>query len=178
MRNHRCSAATTTKTSQDESELQKSFGLSVSAGGGGSYGGFTGSFKASTDFKTSSKEMNKGENASAHATASCLVAKYALKKITPPCLSGEALKYIQYLAEENDESMWHDFFDNFGTHIITSVEMGDKFVSKTTFNRKEMYKQKAMGLGVSFSAKGGGFGYSASASTSAQTDTSSSQKNT
>lgn len=115
--------------------------------------------------------MNKGEKASALATASCIVSVYSIKRIDPPCLSSEAMKYINMLTRNpNDHQLLNDFFDNFGTHVINSVEMGDKFVSKTTFNRREMYKQKALGRGVSFSAEAGGFGFSASNSVSTRSD--------
>lgn len=132
--------------------------------------GFTASFKASTDYREQSRNMNKGEKATATATASCVNSRYSLKRIDPPCLSHEAMKYIEHLKRNpSDKRMLDDFFDTFGTHAILGVDMGDKFVTKTTFNRKEMYSQKAEGRDVAFEASAGGWGFTASVGMSTKT---------
>ena len=107
--------------------------------------------------------MNNGKSATATATASCVKARYSLQPISPPCLSSEILKYVDYLEKNpNDYDLLNQFFDNFGTHVVKGVDMGDKFVSRTKFSRKEMYVQKKKGMEVNFNAKAGGWGFSAS----------------
>lgn len=79
--------------------------------------------------------MNKGEKGSAVATASCITQTYSLKKVLPPCMSAELMTYVDLLLESpGDGDLMNEMFDTFGTHALLSVEMGDKFVAKTTFS--------------------------------------------
>lgn len=53
------------------------------------------------------------------------------------------MTYVDLLLESpGDENLMNEFFDNFGTHAMLSVEMGDKFVAKSTFKNSEYIKNK------------------------------------
>jgi hypothetical protein len=76
------------------------------------------------------------------ATASCITHTYSLKKVLPPCMSSELLEFVHVMMENLDDEesineVMTEFFDSFGTHAIMSVEMGDKFVAKSSANRKD-----------------------------------------
>lgn len=89
------------------------------------------------------------------------------------------MKYLGLL--ENNPTDTHtltQFFDAFGTHFVKGVDMGDKFVTKTEFSRKEMYKQEAMGRAVEFSASAGGWGFSASVGYGQQESSNDKNRNT
>jgi hypothetical protein len=49
------------------------------------------------------------------------------------------------------------FIDIFGTHVKMSVDMGSKFVAKTTLSRKELSSVKANNAEVSFDATIGSY---------------------
>lgn len=73
-------------------------------------------------------------------------------------MSSELMEFIDVMLEDpEDESVMTEFFDSFGTHAILSVEMGDKFVAKTSFSRKEYEKNKHDGGHLEFSAELGFF---------------------
>jgi hypothetical protein len=74
---------------------------------------------------------------------------------------------LQQLAANPSEWALNDFFDLYGTHAITSLSMGAKFVAKATFDRTIEKSFESEGWDVSFSAEAGGFGYTASAGVSA-----------
>lgn len=58
-------------------------------------------------------------------------------------MSNELLEFVDVMMEDMDEDeTMTEFFDSFGTHAIMSMEMGDKFVAKTTFSSKEYIKNK------------------------------------
>jgi len=120
--------------------------------------GFTGSFTASSEYKNEAKTIGTGEMGSAVATASCIKAKYSLSKATPPCMSNELKEFIDVMLEDiEDDDILTEFFDNFGTHAVTGIEMGDKFVAKTSFSRKEYEKNRHNGGHLTFDADMGFF---------------------
>jgi len=43
---------------------------------------------------------------------------------------------------KEQDSLLNEFFDNFGTHAIMSVEMGDKFVTKATISTEKYLENK------------------------------------
>lgn len=159
MSSAKCSSATSSKTATDESELQMEFATESGATLGISgFEEFTGSFRASTEFKNNSKTMNKGEKGSAMATASCITHTYSIKKVLPPCMSAELMTFVDLLLESpGDEDVMNEMLDTFGTHSILSVEMGDKFVAKSTFKNDDYIKNKMNGGHIEFSAEMGFF---------------------
>lgn len=51
-------------------------------------------------------------------------------------MSTELMEFVDVMLEDpDDDEVLTEFFDSFGTHAIISVEMGDKFVAKTSFDR-------------------------------------------
>ena len=144
----------------DEHDLQEEYKSSASTTVGGPTGfeDFTGSFTASSDFKNTAKTMNKGENGSAYAMASCVSHSYRISKSIPPCMSRTLMTYIDLMLESpGDEDIMNDFFDTFGTHAILSVDMGDKFLAKTSFKNSDYTRNKANGGEVKFDVNMGIF---------------------
>jgi hypothetical protein len=75
-------------------------------------------------------------------------------------MSNELMEFIEVLLEDpEDDHVLTEFFDSFGTHAILSVEMGDKFVATTSFNRKEYDKVRHHGGHMKFSAEFGVFSF-------------------
>jgi len=63
------------------------------------------------------------------------------------------MTFIEHMEAHPEDSDFLDkFFNTFGTHVVKGVDMGDKFVSRSKFSRKEMYRQMAMGYEVGFDA--------------------------
>jgi hypothetical protein len=53
-------------------------------------------------------------------------------------MSNELMEFIEVLLEDpEDDNVLTEFYDSFGTHAIMSIEMGDKFVAKTSFSKTE-----------------------------------------
>jgi len=75
-------------------------------------------------------------------------------------MSNELLEFVHVLLEDpDDKETLNEFFDSFGTHAIMSVEMGDKFVAKTSFSQKDYQKNRHTGGSVSFNTELGIFDF-------------------
>lgn len=55
----------------------------------------------------------------------------------PPCLSQSLELALSRLSTEPDDSQLNEFIDTYGTHAIRKVNMGAKFVTTATFDKKE-----------------------------------------
>ena len=73
-------------------------------------------------------------------------------------MSAELAEYVDILMESSSHELpdlMTEFFDNFGTHAIISVEMGDKFVTKSTISTDRYLDNKESGGHVAFNPVGG-----------------------
>ena len=100
--------------------------------------------------------MKEQHKTTAIATASCIKYQYQLKYVQPPCMSAELAEYVDILMENpKDENLMTEFFDNFGTHALLSVEMGDKFVTKSSMSTDDYIFNQENGGHVAFNPVGG-----------------------
>ena len=117
-----------------ERELQASYQSNIQIGAGGSYAGFGASFKAGTSYKESSKTFSSGARGEARATAECKMYD-ARNPIVPPCISDTAEYIINGWAANPTDLQLNDFFDNFGTHVLSRIDMGARFVASSSFDK-------------------------------------------
>lgn len=97
------------------------------------------------------------------ATADCQVYQAKLPW-TYPCLSEGVENALNQLSSTPSGYEMNRLFDHFGTHAITSIGMGAKFVTKATFDKSVSRKFSKENSSVAFSASAGGWGFSASSS--------------
>lgn len=106
--------------------------------------------------------IEDGSNGVAMATAQCNL--FTMKYTLPPCLSATLETTLTMMSTNPTETQLREFIDTFGTHAIRKVNMGAKFVSTATFDKKTAIDQKENGKSLSMSGGVSGWGFSAGGS--------------
>ena len=146
---------------QTRYEFSKSLSTSADVSGGG----WGLSFSASAGYKQASSTISTGEYAYILSTASCTYYFSKLIKNEPPPLHHSFVDWIRRLGENvNDDDLYIDFFDAYGTHIPSQVKFGARYTQENKIESKKLETMAEEGVNVAVAASysgmfsaGGGF---------------------
>ena len=164
-----CITDFTSKTIQTRYELIESLSISANVKASPPTGGkqtkFSGEFKASSGYQESSNELSTSKSVYLLSTAECNY--YFSKLIThmAPPFYDYFIKWIIRLAETDDQQIYFDFFETYGTHFQIYTTFGARFtfehkIKTKTFNTEknngynfdmfgEIFAKMNIGLGFS-----------------------------
>merc|ERR1719430_629744 len=134
---------------------------SVSASGSAGYSGLvSASFSANIGFRQAKEEMAKGSNTKIFSTASCDYYYGVINPRQPPPLTKDAKNWLLQMLEMIAMGSNHpatnkevvDFLAIYGTHIVTEMKLGAKFVIERTIQTQELTKIESRSTDVSASA--------------------------
>ncbi|KAL4486811.1 hypothetical protein ABPG72_006643 [Tetrahymena utriculariae] len=121
---------------------------------------FGGKFRASVDYSSMQSEMASGDYQYIVSHSSCSV--FQLDIIDSPSyhpqftndilINLQQLAQIQGNANNTEANAYYDFFDNWGTHVVTSVDLGSLFGYKFKILKTDVQSMQKQGIDVSASA--------------------------
>ena len=145
-----------------ETKYEFSKSLSVSAHVSG--GGWGVSFSASTGYKESSSVVATGKSVYILSKASCNYYYMRLLEDDAPPFHPVFLKWILKLNNTNQDTVYVDFFERYGTHFLKEVQFGATFTYEHKMSSQDYKTEKQKGVNVAVSASysglfsvGGGF---------------------
>ena len=99
--------------------------------------------------------------------AKCLYYYSYLHPISPPPLDNDFVKQATMLSKTNDEEVYMEFFENYGTHYATEVAFGAKYIFQHKMSESAFKTASSKSVSVSVQASysgwfsvSGGFGMS------------------
>lgn len=143
------------------SSYQRVAGKGVSASAGFSLRGFGAKFGASKVYKSVSGSISTFGSVYISTSAECRHYNAQLLDTSSPSLHNDFLSALYMLPEDYNNytaSLFHNFFQDFGTHVVKQVSLGGKYgqvsnFTSSTFAEFEMEsKEKGWGAGASFAA--------------------------
>ena len=132
-----CSFSTTTTIVYGETSYLSSLENSVSISASASYGFVSGRFSASYDWGRVSTETVTNGDFVISASAKCSLFTATFNKYTSLNFTENFNNGVELLlqGDENDEDIYFDFFDTFGTHYFKEQVLGAKIYSEFEFTR-------------------------------------------
>ena len=124
-----------------EQEYQTDLRAHVGISGEASYGIVSASFSASTDYSKMSKKLVSDDKVFVKSEATCFVYHAQIKTLDPPEFEDYFMNAVRRLA---DEQSYYELIDTFGTHFLTSAEIGarySKYYQLSKSNREELVKE-------------------------------------
>ena len=127
------------------------------------------SFTGSADYGTIMKGTSLSNNIYMEASALCLRYKALLQSEATLVLTENFITAVNGLKQETDMSKYIDFISNFGTHYVTEMSMGSKYIVRFEIQESKWAKMTNekidVGAGAELSFMKMGFGFKAGAKT-------------
>jgi len=124
---------------------------SVSASGVSEYG--AGSFSASGDYNSFRERIASSKQRMVSSTAECVVYYATVNTYAKPKLTDDFAAAIkQAPSNYGDGSWWFDLFDHFGTHYLTSAQLGARYGFTSYFDEMSWTNVEKTGWGVQAAA--------------------------
>lgn len=153
----------------------QSFYHSLSVEAETDFGAFGASFSASTSYKSVTSDTSSHNRMYSEVKATCSVYKVRTQSYDPPKATDDFTRGVQSLPESFDDGSaqeFYDFIDNFGTHVMTAVEMGGRYGHRLEFTQESWTHMHETGTDVDVAARYAGIvSAGASCDTSEQTRT-------
>nr|KAG5691857.1 hypothetical protein BaRGS_033461 [Batillaria attramentaria] len=153
-----------TSFSSDVVESTFELAQSLSASAHASGGGWGVSFSASAGYKESSSELGSGQSVYIISRASCNYYYMRLLERDAPPFHHVFLNWIVDLNRTDDDDVYMEFFENYGTHFLTEVKFGASFTYEHKMTTSAYKKETSEGVDVAVAASysglfsvGGGF---------------------
>jgi len=99
--------------------------------------GFMGlEFTLSTDFQKTENQTRSNTSVFAQVTAECAAYELTMHTYDHPPVDANFKLGVQYgLTEEYNEAMYMEFIQNFGTHVVTQLDVGGRWGWQMAFDR-------------------------------------------
>ena len=160
-----CITSFSSEVVETKYEFSKSLAVSASVSGGG----WGAHFSASAGYKESSSVVSTGESVFILSRASCNYYYMRLLEDDAPPFDPLFLQWINKLNNTDDESVYVEFFERYGTHFLKEVKFGASFTYEHKMSSSTYKTEQEKGVNVAVSASYSGL-FSVGASFSMDSD--------
>ena len=160
-----CITSFTSEVVETKYAFSKSLAVSASVSGGG----WGAHFSASAGYKESSSVVSTGESVFILSRASCNYYYMRLLEDDAPPFDPLFLNWIIKLNNTDDETVYVNFFERYGTHFLKEVKFGASFTYEHKMSSSSYKSEQEKGVNVAVSASYSGL-FSVGASFSMDSD--------
>ena len=160
-----CITSFTSEVVETKYAFSKSLAVSASVSGGG----WGAHFSASAGYKESSSVVSTGESVFILSRASCNYYYMRLLEDDAPPFDPLFMDWIIKLNNTDDETVYVNFFERYGTHFLKEVKFGASFTYEHTMSSSSYKSEQEKGVNVAVSASYSGL-FSVGASFGLDTD--------
>jgi hypothetical protein len=111
------------------------------------------SFSASADFKRVQGGMEKEKSVYTIVTAHCCAYKAFIQTFTPPPADDNFRAAVNMAPVDYDQNFYFDLIGEFGTHFVTTAQMGGMYGEETQFTEQEYKDVRSVESEWSLAAK-------------------------
>eukprot|EP00794_Sanderia_malayensis_P019571 gene19571-21502_t len=140
-----CVTSFTSQVIRETRQISQALSVSAQVSGGG----WGVSFSASAEYKKQSSAMSSLDSIFIYSQAKCDYYFAMLDEIRPPALTPSFIQFARAIKGENDV---YKLFDYFGTHFMTHVTFGAKFVYQHKMSKTQLKTASSSSLSISAQA--------------------------
>ncbi|CAG2258163.1 unnamed protein product [Mytilus edulis] len=148
-----CITDFTSKTIQTRYEFIESLSISANVkaspptkSSGGKKSKFSGEFKASGGYQDSSNELSNSKSVYILSTAECNYYFSKLMTDNAPPFSDSFLRWIHKLAATDEQQIYFNFFETYGTHFQIYTTFGARYTFEHKMKTKTFISEKRKGF--------------------------------